>query len=287
MYACVRLVSLTAVLGHDAAREWNTIELTDSGVWPPHVNNDATNSSATCSDSGCETWIPDRFFDFELNDIDRCDLPRVAMQDLGPQTNWDQPLVITNMTVNAHLIEVCAKDRLLEKFGSYDVVLSNSVAHAYERKTVKFRDYVENMQVRRPLEDLLARDANSTWYLCGDNWWPDLVSRYIKPSWVPGVEIRSSLSFGLGGSGSGIPLHKHGPALLEIFSGRKRWFVSPPSATPPFDPNTSSFKWFHAGNGMDQIMMCTQHVGEALWLPTDWWHATLNVGETVFYLLFV
>jgi len=232
------------------------------------------------------SWIPDHFYDFELRDVDRCDFRKVAMEDIGPDTNWNEPLVITNMTTNAHLVEVCAKHRLLEQFGDKTVVLSNSVTYAHERKKIRFRDYVDSMQNKLPLEDMLVRNASDTWYLCGDNWWPQLVDAYVKPTWIP-MEQPPSVSFGIGGSTSGIPLHRHGPALLEIFSGRKRWFVSPPSSQPPFDPETSSVKWFHAGEGMKDIMMCTQHVGEGLWLPNNWWHGTLNVGETVFYLLFV
>lgn len=32
---------------------------------------------------------------------------------------------------------------------------------------------------------------------------------------------------------------------------------------------------------------CTLGVGEVLYLPTGWWHATLNVGQTVFISTFV
>ena len=95
-------------------------------------------------------------------------------------------------------------------------------------------------------------------------------------------------------------------ALLEVPWGRKRWFVAPPSDiksedTPPFDPEVSSFQWYHQNHKLysldnvegrrkgevnSRLQMCTQNEGEALWLPNDWWHSTLNIGDTVFFLLF-
>jgi len=231
-------------------------------------------------------WNATHFYDFELRDIDRCDFPRIAMSEINNDTDWSMPLVITNMTLNQHLIDFASKRNMLERYADKEVVLSNSVSSAHGRKTVKFSEYVEYIGTKEPLENVLQREANYTWYLCGDNWWPEMIKEYKMPKWLPGVEIRTSLSFGLGGSSSGIPLHHHGPALLEIFSGRKRWFTAPPFKMPPFDPNLSSFRWFHGEEDLADVQMCTQHVGEALYLPEGWWHATMNVGETLFYLLF-
>ena len=30
------------------------------------------------------------------------------------------------------------------------------------------------------------------------------------------------------------------------------------------------------------ILECTVHAGEAIYFPTNWWHATLNLDESVF-----
>lgn len=213
-----------------------------------------------------------------------------------------------------------------------------------------------------PLETALRMNAGETWYLCGDNFWGEILAEYKRPGWLPGAS-NGSLAFGVGRTGSGIPLHRHGGALLEVTAGRKRWFVAPPfggssqvlvrsvtgkandhdekaaptnrtsartsfsadkwkgardrmlslapaasttrtgqepiknsfptspaakDGDPPFDPEKASFNWFHDGEDIlsPQIQMCTQNTGEALWLPDNWWHSTLNVGECVFWLLF-
>ena len=51
-------------------------------------------------------------------------------------------------------------------------------------------------------------------------------------------------------------------------NGAKRWFVAPPNSMPPFDPDTSSFKWFHQKHDVknESILQCVQGAGEALWL---------------------
>ena len=155
------------------------------------------------------------------------------------------------------------------------------------------------------LEEALNKDASTTWYLCGDNFWDEILDKYLRPiEFLPNAH-NGSLAFGVGRTGSGIPLHRHGGALLEVPWGRKRWFVAPPSDiksddTPPFDPEMSSFTWYHKyhkeyslgseerkrGEVNTRLQMCTQNEGDALWLPDDWWHSTLNIGDTVFFLLF-
>jgi len=78
-----------------------------------------------------------------------------------------------------------------------------------------------------------------------------------------------------------------------VTHGRKRWFVARPEVKLDWNPEVSTFKWFFnfvtgsAGSTPPHISICTQEVGEVLYLPDDWWHATLNVGDTVFFLDFV
>jgi len=87
------------------------------------------------------------------------------------------------------------------------------------------------------------------------------------------------------------PLHHHGPSLAEVVFGRKRWFVVPPSTSISFNPTVSTLTWYHShlqrGGLPKGMWQCSQQPGEVLYLPGNWWHATLNVGETVFFLNFV
>ncbi|CAD7957586.1 unnamed protein product [Amoebophrya sp. A25] len=335
-----------------------------------HQDDDSTSSTSA---SDFSDWDTTPGYDFLLRDVNRCDWERIDVTSSAfrPQhLDWSKPMMFTNWHMNAELQERTRKENMLQEFGNKTVILSNAVTYSHEKKRCSFAEYVEDFSIANlaSLQSALSRNATDTWYLCGDNFWDELLNMYVRPEWLPGA-ASGSLAFGVGGTGSGIPLHRHGGALLEVTAGRKRWFVAPPSSSPsssdtgvntlgankhkktsstsssnynknikkknkergskmaddlfgldelkaelqkfatsskpigaittadlmadnspPFDPEKSSFNWFHDRedeNPQSRIRMCTQETNEALWLPNEWWHATLNIGETVFWLLFV
>jgi len=121
-------------------------------------------------------------------------------------------------------------------------------------------------------------------------------------------------SFGVGGHRSGVPFHFHGSALAEVMHGRKRWFLYPPvdeaaastaspfSSTtaasdpdlpfPAFRPSLTQLQWLHqlypTLSTVDRPLQCTLHPGELIYIPSRWYHATLNLGAvSVFVSSFV
>jgi hypothetical protein len=67
---------------------------------------------------------------------------------------------------------------------------------------------------------------------------------------------------------------------------------------PEFSPDNTSLKWVTevlpslggaggAPYGSATVHDCTLGPGEILWLGHDWWHATLNIGDTVFVSTFI
>lgn len=47
--------------------------------------------------------------------------------------------------------------------------------------------------------------------------------------------------------------------------------------------------WRHPAQGPERELLqdCVLRPGEALYFPSHWWHATINVGETVFMSSFL
>ena len=150
----------------------------------------------------------------------------------------------------------------------------------------------------------LEHVAADTFYLFGDNEWSraewSRMQQLYEPVPLYSAAERQSLSFGMGGSGSGVPFHTHGPVFAELFYGRKRWFLYPPNGTgmPPFDPDESSLRWLHftyptlfgqeaSARGWHPPIECTCNPGEIIWIPDRWYHSTLNIGETIFISAFV
>ncbi|XP_064887037.1 jmjC domain-containing protein 8 isoform X1 [Columba livia] len=154
---------------------------------------------------------------------------------------------------------------------------------------VPFREYVE--QLLKPQD--LAQLGSDTLYFFGDNnftEWGPLFQQYVPPAFrIPGTS--PAYSFGIAGSGSGVPFHWHGPGYSEVIFGRKRWFLYPPDKTPHFHPNETTLAWlYHTYPALplaERPLECTLRPGEVLYFPDRWWHATLNLDTSVFISTFL
>lgn len=94
----------------------------------------------------------------------------------------------------------------------------------------------------------------------------------------------------LGGSGSGFPFHQHGEAVLQLLTGRKRWWLLDGAQIPPsgYRYDMSQLQWvqyvlpkLHVPPQVGKPSTCTQEPGEVMYVPDSFWHATLNIGETL------
>ncbi|NXH87931.1 JMJD8 protein, partial [Edolisoma coerulescens] len=154
---------------------------------------------------------------------------------------------------------------------------------------VPFREYVEHLL--KPQDP--ARLGSDTLYFFGDNnftEWGPLFQHYVPPPFrIPGTN--PAYSFGIAGSGSGVPFHWHGPGFSEVIFGRKRWFLYPPDKTPHFHPNETTLAWLqHTYPTLppaQRPLECTLRPGEVLYFPDRWWHATLNLDTSVFISTFL
>jgi hypothetical protein len=75
-----------------------------------------------------------------------------------------------------------------------------------------------------------------------DSDWTNFTEHYVRPPYP--YDRDPFYSFGIGGSGSGVPFHTHGAVFSEVLHGYKRWFVSPVTAKPVFSPDETSYYWF-------------------------------------------
>jgi len=106
----------------------------------------------------------------------------------------------------------------------------------------------------------------------------------------------------LGPTRGGLPSHVHGQTWLALVYGLKRWFLWPPGRG--VDPGTwrragyhhleGSWRWFQkvypllreegeegGAAAHERPLECVQRPGEVLYLPRNWKHLTLNVGEAL------
>ncbi|KAL6053868.1 jmjC domain-containing protein 8 [Balamuthia mandrillaris] len=244
-------------------------------------------TGSTCEDGeGEEGWEQPFEIDSEVCTIER--RHGLSVGEFRRVYEEQKPVIVVGVSDNSLFKSLASVERLLADYGNYTVILSSSNTFSYEKKESTLAEYIKERMKPQDLQTL----ANETFYHFGDNdhqAWEPLFDHYVLPPYVPATQ-QASLSFGLGGWGSGVPLHKHGPVWAEVFHGSKRWFLYPPEHVPKFDPNQSTLRWFHEEYSQQQegLLECVLRPGELLYLPSDWWHSTLNIGhEVVFMSTFV
>lgn len=202
-----------------------------------------------------------------------------------------EPVIIAvPLELNAAFRSLTTKERLVKDYGEKSLVLSTANTNSYAKRRMTLKQYTAQI-VDRPTT--LSDRGDSTFYHFGDNdhtSFQALFATYVLPPWhaTNTTAPHPSLSFGFAGHGSGVPLHTHGAVFAEVLHGRKRWFLYPPSYTPLFDPNETTLRWLHnvypSLGPLDRPLECTLDVGEVLYIPSGWWHSTLNIGEFVVFM---
>lgn len=136
--------------------------------------------------------------------------------------------------------------------------------------------------------------SSETLYWFGDdllnnqNWLQQILRYYRPPEYIVDDFIDPSLSFGMGGQGTGVPFHFHGPGFQQMISGRKRWFLS--WEKPFFDPNETTLHWAMYRRyqfAQPFLYECTLYPGDIIFFPNLWWHATLNLDFAIFLSTFL
>ena len=223
--------------------------------------------------------------------IDRVSAADLSREDFEKQYLEKKPVIIISATNSTDFKLRTEKTRILRQYKDYVITLSTANTNSYHKESATFGDYVTTMMHPQQL-NVSGIDSK---YMFGDNKhleWHDLFQHYAKPmTYVFGKY--QSLSFGMGGSGSGVPFHTHAHVFAEVFYGKKRWFLQAPGPDPEYDPNSSNLQWLTniypkmEQEAQDKILDCTCDVGEMLYIPTFWHHSTLNIGQTVFMSTFV
>eukprot|EP01048_Picozoa_sp_COSAG05_P010779 COSAG05_NODE_971_length_6368_cov_3.026320_3_plen_515_part_00 len=96
----------------------------------------------------------------------------------------------------------------------------------------------------------------------------------------------------VGGPLSGTTFHFHAAAWTGVIYGRKRWFLYPPTMTPPGGGSGSNMvPTFPITYWLSDVyprlaeshkpVECMQHPGDLLYIPEGWYHAVLNVDDVV------
>jgi len=87
-----------------------------------------------------------------------------------------------------------------------------------------------------------------------------------------------------------VALHAHTEGWNALLHGRKRWFLYPPYVLPPLQYPvykgqmewvTTLYPQIKANPGLPQPLECIQEAGDLIFIPEGWFHATINLEETI------
>ncbi|XP_075371051.1 jmjC domain-containing protein 8 isoform X1 [Mycteria americana] len=186
---------------------------------------------AGCTDPPDGGWLPGTVPEEERCTVERADASltySVFLQRFA----FSRPVILRGVTDNSAFRALCTREKLLAAFGARPVRLSTANTYSYRKVAVPFREYVE--QLLKPQDP--ARLGSDTLYFFGDNnftEWGPLFQRYVPPAFrIPGTS--PAYSFGIAGSGSGVPFHWHGPGFSEVIFGRKGCPPPPVSSSAGF-----------------------------------------------------
>jgi len=195
------------------------------------------------------------------------------------------------VNANSEFLEICQRKELLRRYSETEVILSSANTFSYDKRHETLQTYLDDLLNPVTLEHV----AGKTWYHFGDNKyeegeWTNFTEHYIRPQFE--YDREPFFSFGIGASGSGVPFHTHGAVFAEVLYGRKRWFLTAPRDKPTYNPDATSLRWLTKvkptlPSSHPLIYDCTLGPGEVLFIGHQWWHATLNIGQTVFISTFI
>lgn len=261
-------------------------------------NIEICNSSLLQSDTDSNTTTLGKTkYKWNIDAKQRCNIKRMTYDELyklhpsGLPPLYHEPLIIYSNDYSKRLPSGCIIERFIQKTSlenitknfpkDFMVTLSSSNSFSDHRRTITLKQYI-NETVS---SEVMPRDlSNETWYLFGETYsdeWQKMLDDYCYPPCQTCTKELSALSFGIGGKGSGVQWHTHGPGFSQTLNGRKHWILYHPRDKPKYDTDYASRFW------MEEVYTslpeskkpyeCTLHPGEMIYFPNHWHHAIINL----------
>ena len=238
---------------------------------------------------------------------DRCTIERMKESDMTydifVNEYWRRKpiILLRDPHVNANVQNYTTKHNMIQKFATQSIDVAGIEAYAFrEEQTKVFSDYLNQLSSNTPTSNQerhisIAKNVNFNFgidqYGIGDQYVvPDVINSTKQGDKDSIIEKSWHFQIAIAGYGVGLPFHWHGDVFAEVLHGERRWFLYPPNKSPKFNPRSSSQQWFndiylpshsestHQSNILSE---CTMHPNEVLYVPADWFHATLSLGEAV------
>jgi len=256
-------------------------------------------AASTCSkDKSPDQSVDTDVWKWDLDKKHRCNIRRMSITSLyskfkgGLPPLHHEPIILyhegsekTSMGCNSRKFqELTAMSEITNALPkNFDVTLTSSNSFSAHRRVIPLVQYLNETM---SFETFPAQLSNETWYLFGETYseeWKKLLNLYCLPPCQTCTRDLSALAFGIGGRGSGVQWHIHGPGFSQALHGRKHWVLYPPEKQPNYDPDYTSRHWmeqvYTSLKDEDLPWECTLHPGDMIYFPDHWYHATLNLDH--------
>lgn len=183
------------------------------------------------------------------------------------------------------------KQRIIQQYGNNSITLGtvSSLTHTGQGKLYSYilSEYLyeldNNNSTIRNKYYLFDRSSffQSSYDMLSQHHKHDIFNQDTNPLYD------SVTTLAIGGTGSGINYHFHKDGWNEVIFGRKRWFFYPYNISIPYGYNSAQTvsKWYkqnyHRIEQHEKPFECTQYPGEIMYVPEGWYHATINIGQTI------
>ncbi|CAF1014192.1 unnamed protein product [Adineta steineri] len=235
----------------------------------------------------------------KIYSLETCNIPeefslitqREFSHRYGGKQTLTTPVVFRQLPINKQFLNMMQLDSILKRYGNKYITVTTANTYSYQKQYIKLNDYI-NLQ--RQSSAKITKWGNETLYWFGDdllndqNWLNQILRYYKSPAYIVDDFIQPSLTFGMGGQGTGVPFHFHGPGFQQMIFGRKRWYLS--AEKPSFDPNETTIQWATEKRFKTKqpfLYECTLNPGDMIFFPNLWWHATLNLDFAIFLSTFL
>jgi len=270
-----------------------------SRISPENADARQQDGSTTCK-SNIDIRINDQQFKWNLDSEHNCNVKRMSLDELldmfkgGLPPLYHEPLLIYNKNADYSIpspLTGCIHDAFTNKSSQssitkilpdeFNVTLSSSNSFSAHRLTIPLTQYLDETISTETFPHQLS---NETWYLFGETYseeWKTFLHDFCLPPCQTCNQDLSALAFGIGGRGSGVQWHTHGPGFSQSIHGRKHWVLYPPKQKPVYDPDYTSRYWMEETymkmEEKDRPYECTLFPGEMIYFPDKWHHATINL----------
>ncbi|KAK7462073.1 hypothetical protein BaRGS_00038521, partial [Batillaria attramentaria] len=226
----------------------------------------------------------------------RCNIKRVSVNDLDGERfekefRYKNPVLITfpNGAADWTVPEKWSQDYLRKNYGQRQMDIGSSLdirrgdGRTTGNKRHSFIEFTDRL-MRQTFQG--SDEARSFVWDHGFYREADFSSSLRLPSYLAERDNLDDGTFYLGASGSGVSFHAHNDGRGAMVFGRKRWFVYPATKSPPGGLFPFSVMEWYAHiypklTEEERPLECVQEAGEIFYIPEGYYHAVINIGDTI------